>query len=104
MAKITQAQLSKILKQRAKIAAAQALLDQAEDVVFQALKDGAAVQSGILIAEIKKTQRRNVAWRQSLEAQIDKRDGEGKGKELADRILAATHADEYSKLEVTLVK
>jgi hypothetical protein len=61
--KITQAVLRKVMKQRVKVEAESAKLKAAEDKVFLSLKAGAAVQAGMLIAEIKRIERRNVAQR-----------------------------------------
>lgn len=98
--RITQKALSRIVKQRAKIESLQKQLEQDETAVFESLKEGASVQSGVLLAEVKVIERRNVAWRQKFETEIDKRDGDGKGVELADRILAATKPQTYESLAI----
>lgn len=102
--KITQKVLTAIMKQRAKLDQASAKLKAAEDKVFESLKAGASVEPGMLLAEVKRIERRNVAWRPAFEEQISKRDGEGAGKKLAERILAATQPSVYESLSVKLVK
>jgi hypothetical protein len=98
--RITQATLRKLLLAKKRIADLEASVKVTEEQILAALKDGSTVQNGVLIAEVRQTERRNVAWRQAFEEQISKRDGDGKGKELADRILAATHPQTYESLSV----
>jgi hypothetical protein len=98
--RITQKALSRIVKQRTEIESLQKRLEQDETAVFESLKAGATVQTGVLLAEVKVIERRNVAWRQKFEVEIDKRDGDGKGVELADRILAATKPQTYESLSI----
>ena len=100
MAKITQRALAAILKRRQKIESLKTELTALEDTLFSDLKAGFQVAPGILVAEIKRIERRSVAWRPTLEREISKRDGEGKGEELAERILAATKPSVYENLVV----
>jgi hypothetical protein len=103
MAAITQKTLSQLLKKRAKLESASKEVDTLEKTLLQRLKDGDRVKPGILVAEIKRIERRSVAWRPTFEREISKRDGEGKGEELADRILAATKASVFENLVVRTV-
>lgn len=92
--KITQKSLRSVVKLQAQLAALSEKLKSAEASVFDALKGGAEVQSGLLSAHIKTFERRNVAWKKIVERE--------KGEEFAARILAATHADKYENLVVEL--
>jgi hypothetical protein len=98
--KISQATLAEIVERRKQIADAEEQLKALEEKLTADLKSGATVALGLLTAELKQIERRNVAWRQAFEEQISKRDGDGKGKELADRILAATKPQVYESLSV----
>lgn len=98
--KIKQITLAKILKAKTKLSALEAEIKAAESAIFESLKAGASVQSGLLTAEVKVIERRNVAWKPAFIEQIDKRDGKGEGEKLADRISAATKPSVYESLSI----
>jgi hypothetical protein len=104
MAKITQQQLSKIVKRRAKIAAAQAELDALEQSLKEQLRAGSTLAKGLLYAELKKWDRRSPAWREIVEREIDAIRGKGEGFKFAERVLASTTPSPCEKLVVELVK
>jgi hypothetical protein len=90
--KITQKSLASILRARKKIADAQAKLDVVEAALEADLRGGAVVQAGLLVAFIKEWSRRNISWKDVCVRQL--------GDEYCDRVLAATKAENYSKLVV----
>jgi hypothetical protein len=102
MTNVSQNTLQSVLKLRSKIEKLHAKLDAAESVVLESLKAGAVVQNGMLVAEIKTSERRNVAWKPILVREVSKRDGDGAGEKLAERILNATKPDTYENLVVKL--
>jgi uncharacterized protein with von Willebrand factor type A (vWA) domain len=103
MPAITQNVLSKLMKKRAALQSMTEEITKLETELLERLKAGAIVRPGLLIAEIKRIERRNVAWRPAFEREISKRDGEGRGAQLAERILAATKPAVYENLSVKLI-
>jgi hypothetical protein len=102
--KISQKLLHAVLNQRDKIAIATANLEAAEAKIFAALQKGSPVESGILLASIKRIERRSVSWRPCFEREISKLKGDGEGEKLAARILAATTPSVTESLNIALVK
>jgi len=89
---ISQDALRSVAEKKAAIAALEAELKAAEEVVLAALKNGAKVANGLLTARLKTWERRNVAWRAIVERE--------QGKEYADRVLNATRPEKYEALVV----
>lgn len=65
----------------------------AEESIEARLECGAAVETGLLKAFLKTTERRNVAWKSVVEREL--------GEDYAKRVLAATKPDKYTNLIVT---
>ncbi len=93
--RITQATLAAILRRRKKISDLQADLEELEAALLSDLKEGFEVAPGILAARVKEWERRNVAWKEIVVRE--------KGQEYADRVLAATRPETYTKLVVEAV-
>jgi len=100
---IKQTTLAALLRKRAKADALKKEIETTEEAILQALKNGATVQAGVVTAEIKSFERRTVSWKPVFIREIDKRDGDGKGEELANRIHSATQPTVYENLNVKLV-
>ena len=62
--------------------------------MLEKLKTGHPVAPGMLSARIKRWQRRNVAWRQTLVRE--------KGQDFVDKIFNSTRPDDYESLVVEL--
>jgi hypothetical protein len=69
-----------------------ARLEAMKDQLLSELKNGVPVEAGTLKANIKITERRNVAWKQIIEREL--------GSAFAMRVLAATKPQQYENLEV----
>lgn len=93
--RISEGTLASILRRRKKIEDLQTELGKMEDALTDELKTGAAVAPGILTAYIKEWTRRNVSWKEVVVRE--------KGQDYADRVLAATRPETYSKLVVESV-
>jgi len=100
MAKISQKSLVAIVRQRAKVAAAQSKLDELEKDLKAQLESAVPVAPGLFRAELKKWDRRSPAWREVVEREIDKIRGAGEGFKFAERVLAGTTPTPCEKLIV----
>lgn len=65
----------------------------AEKSILTRLETGSAVESGLLNAAIKITERRNVSWKSVVERKL--------GAAFAKRVLAATRPDVYPSLSLS---
>jgi hypothetical protein len=91
---ISQASLTNIIELRRQVALLESSLTVAESEVKLALEAGAEVEAGLFRASLKITKRRNVSWKNVVEREL--------GEDYAARVLAATRADSYTNLEVSL--
>jgi hypothetical protein len=89
---ISQAEIANILSQRKFLAEFEATLKDRESAMLSALKAGASVEPGLLRAEIKISERRNVSWKAIVERKL--------GERYAARVLAATKPDKTEKLDI----
>jgi hypothetical protein len=94
MAKISQATLAAVIKQRVKVEQAQAKLKESEEKLTAALKAGTEVQAGVLTARLRDWERRNVSWKSVVEREL--------GAEYAQRVFNGTKPDKYESLVVEI--
>ena len=97
---ISQAQLTGIIGLRNTIAALKASLETAEAEVRTSLESGAEVESGVHVASLKETLRRNVAWREICE-RLAARLYNGKGAAYCENVLQNTHPSKTVTLVVS---
>ena len=95
MAKISQSTLSKILLKKKRIAELEAEVKASEEQILVALKDGVAVQRGVLATYIKTWERRSPSWKGVVEREL--------GEDYAARVLAGTKAQTYTSLVIEAV-
>ena len=99
-AQISQAELTGIIGLRNTITALKANLENAEAEVKAGLESGAEVESGVHVASLKETLRRNVAWREICE-RLAARLYNGKGAAYCENVLQNTHPNRAVTLVVS---
>jgi hypothetical protein len=90
---ISQARLARIIELRREIETVKSYLEQAETEVQAGLEANLPVESGLLKAFLRITERRSVAWKNVVEREL--------GEDYAKRVLAATKPEAYTNLVVT---
>jgi hypothetical protein len=87
---ITQALLRRIETNKAQIKELEKSVEADEATLLVALRGAHSIQSGLLTAEIKISERRTTAWKETAIAFVDETRGAGEGEKWAARVIAAT--------------